>query len=124
MAYPLWPTTLPVIPLRDGSGPESLFQPPIETEMEDGPRRARRSSSTTWAIVNLRFRMTNAQFAVFQAFVRDTLNHGASRFTMPVWRPGATLPFPSKTVRLKDHPSIQALGSFNLVGMTLFVRDY
>lgn len=124
MALPSWPASLPVRPLRDGTGPVSLFDPPIETEMEDGPRRMRRRSTTTWATVSLRFKMTNAQFATFQAFVRDTLNHGASRFTMPVWKPGATLPLPEKTVQLAGDPQMQTLGPVNLVGLTLRVLDY
>ncbi|WP_230531125.1 hypothetical protein [Microvirga roseola] len=124
MALPVWPASLPVVPLRDGTGPASLYDPPIETEMEDGPRRMRRRSTTTWATVAVRFKLTNDQFATFQAFVRDTLDHGASRFTMPVWKPGATLPLPDKTVQLIGDPQMQTLGPFNFVALQLCVLDY
>lgn len=124
MVLPVWPASLPVVPLRDGTGPVNLYDPPIETEMEDGPRRMRRRSTTTWATINVRFKLTNAQFATFQTFLRDTLDHGASKFTMPTWKPGATLPLPEKTVQLIGDPQMQTLGPVNFVAMTLRVRDY
>lgn len=124
MTLPVWPVTLPSIPILNGSGIDALHDDPIETEMEDGEPRARRRSTTTWARISLRFKMTNAQFLVFQAFVRDTLEHRSSRFTMPVWKPGATLPLPQKTVRLADKPAIEAMGNINFVTLPLGVLEY
>lgn len=123
MAIPAWPETLPYIPTVNGTGPQTLYQAPLRTEMEDGPVRQRRRSTATWSAVALRFRMTNAQYQTFKDFVTDTLNHGASRFTMPVWQPGATEPIPVKTVQLTGDPVVEALGPVNFVSLPLSVLD-
>jgi hypothetical protein len=73
----------------------------------------------------LRFKLTNAQWAIFQDFNRDTLNHGASRFTMPVWRPDATAPYPTKTVEMTAQPASEIIPPDHVfVSLSLRVRDY
>jgi hypothetical protein len=124
MALPSWPAGLPSVPLRDGTAIQSLFQPPVQTEMEDGPQRRRRRSTTTWATLTLRFALTHAQWATFQVFVRDTLNHGSSPFVMPVWKPNGPATPATKTVRLVDEIAHEITLPFIYVSLPLQVRDY
>lgn len=123
MTLPAWPVSLPTIPLLAGTGIESLHEPTTDTEVEDGPARAERTSTATWATIAGRFKLTGSQFATYQAFVRDTLGHGASRFTMPVWKPGATAPLPVRTVRIVG-ASFDTRGPYTFLTLQLRVRDY
>ncbi|MBB3020638.1 hypothetical protein FHR70_003724 [Microvirga lupini] len=119
-----WPVSLPIEVVQDGTGIVRLTPPPIRTDMEDGPGRARRRSTTTWSDVNVRLKLTHAEFLTFQAFHRDTLNHGASRFTMPVWKPGVSAPYPEKTVMLIDEPQVDDVIAWVYVTLPLRARDY
>lgn len=119
-----WPTDFPVEPTQEGTGIPKLTQSPIRTEMEDGPGRARRRSTTTWSEVTLRLPFTHDLFDDFQEFLRDTLNHGAASWTMRVWKPGLSLPYPEKTVRLMDDPTYEVTIPWVFVTLPLLVRDY
>jgi hypothetical protein len=119
-----WPAGLLIEVVQEGTGIVRLTQSPIRTDMEDGPGRSRRRSTTTWSEVNVRLCFSHADFLVFQAFHRDTLDHGAFRFTMPVWKPGLSAPYPEKTVRLIEDPQIEATIPWTYVTLPLLVRDY
>ncbi|GBU17215.1 MULTISPECIES: hypothetical protein [Methylobacterium] len=124
MAVPTWPASLPQIPLVPG-GSSTPWQAPTETEMEEGPARARRSSTSTWTTIAYAYVMTAAQFATFEAFVRDTLGHGAGRFMIPRWRPGATTPLPLKLARIPGGlPSWRPSGPNVIVTVPLAILDF
>lgn len=124
MALATWPSSLPQVPLTP-SGSTVPYQAPLETDMEDGPARARRQASSTWSGLTFSYIMSAAQFAVFESFVRDTLRHGSARFVMPVWRPGARLPLPQRTVRITGGlPSWRPVGPNVVVTLPLSILDY
>lgn len=124
MALTTWPTGLPQVPVNP-TGSTAPYQAPVETEMEDGPSRARSSSTVTLSTVSYSYLMTAAQFAVFEGFVRDTLRHGAARFVMPIWRPGARFPLPLRTVRISGGvPSWRPVGPNVMVTLPLSVLDF
>jgi hypothetical protein len=96
------------------------FLGPIETEMEGGNVRLRSQPGSNVATVQWRRRMTTAQFASFDAFVRATLSNGTSRFTMPVWL-GTS--YVTRTVQIvKDSLAVEQDGLFISVSMTLRVH--
>src|SRR5690606_14883333 len=88
-----WPAGVPTTPLA-GTYQASPFRAPLTTDMEDGPRRARRATTKSIATVSFTIRMSNDAFATFQACVRDDLVDGTLPFTMPIWTGGA---FATKT---------------------------
>jgi hypothetical protein len=95
------------------------FIGPIETEMEGGNVRQRSRPGSNVATMQWRRRMTAAQYASFDTFVRATLSNGTSRFTMPVWL-GAS--YATKTVQIvKESLAIDQDGLFVSVSMTLRV---
>ncbi len=119
-----WPANFPTEPALEGTGIGLLNQAPIRTEMEDGPGRARRRSTTTWSEVDLRFPFEPFLFPSFQAFLRDTLDHGAASWTMRVWKPGLSAPYPEKTVRLREDPTYEITVPYVFVTLPLLVRGY
>lgn len=124
MALATWPTGLPQVPVNP-QGSTAPYQPPVETEMEDGPARARRSSTSTWSAITYTYLMSAAQFAVYEAFVRDTLQHGAARFVIPIWRPGARFPLPLRTARIVGGlPSWRPVGPNVMVTLPLSILDF
>lgn len=124
MPLPVWPAGLPQVPLA-GAGSQAPFQAPTETEMEDGPPRARRTATASWTAISVRYVMDAGQFAVLEAFVRDTLGHGAGRFLIPRWRPGATAPLPLKQARIPGGVyAWQASGPRVFVTLPLSILDY
>lgn len=60
-------------------------KPNISTEMERGPRRQRRISDTSPTLIPLQWRMTQAQFQVFEAFHANELNDGNAWFTIDLY---------------------------------------
>lgn len=122
MALPSWPVDFPQKPDDEEDLIGDLYQEPIRTEMEDGPGRARRRSTTTWSVYNPTYAFDPDLFPAFQVFVRDTLNHGASRFTMPVWKPGVGLA--TKTVMLTGPVAVRQTLAKVYVKLPLKVRDY
>lgn len=99
MALPVWPASLPQIPLVPG-GSNSPYQAPAETEMEDGPPRSRETATATWSAISYVYVLSAVQFSVFEAFARDTLAKGSARFMIPRWRPGASAPLPLRQARI------------------------
>lgn len=124
MALPSWPAGFPVRPDASGANIGPLYQEPIRTDMEDGPGRARRRSTTTWSEVAFKYALTHAQWPAFQAFVRDTLNHGSSAFTMPVWKPGTTGTPTDRVVKLSGEIQHEVTLPWVFVTLPLKVRDY
>lgn len=98
MAIPNYPAGLPYEPLRDAYMGRTLLRPADMTQVEDGPTIMRNWGVSNWVTLPYQLVLTFAQFEIFDAFVRDTLHRGAEHFMMPVGRPGAALPWPSKRV--------------------------
>lgn len=82
MALPAWPASVP----HDSSSPSITepFRGALESEMEAGNTRSRRTATVVIGVIDVTIRMTTAQFLTFKEFVRDTLSHGTAEFTMPV----------------------------------------
>jgi hypothetical protein len=124
MALASWPSGLPQVPNLP-AGSTAPYQAPVETEMEDGPARARRSTTSTWTAISYQYLMTAAQYAVFEAFVRDTLQHGTAQFMIPIWRPGARLPLPQRRARISGGlPSWAPFGPKVMVTLPLSILDF
>lgn len=115
------------MPTLSGTGISSLAPAPLVTAMEDGFQRQRRRSTVQLAEVTLRFRLDGAQYQTLVQFLRDTLNHGAQRFEMPVWKPGGTVPPTTRTVQLVGGLAAvrwETTGNVHFASLPLSVRDY
>jgi hypothetical protein len=73
MAIPSWPGSVRYVPQYDNFDVGQLYTPPAVNQPEDGPPIMRR-----WS----------AEKDAFVTFVRTTLNHGSSRFSMRVGNRG------------------------------------
>lgn len=123
MSLPAWPGTLPpLVSLTDAGGVEALTPAPLKTEMDDGPARRRRRKLFNETPVQISLMMTHDQFATFQAFVRDTLGHGASAFTASVRVASGALS--SRTVEIDGPVSVDDLAVARRVSFKMIVRDY
>lgn len=123
MAIPSWPSTLPPPIGQVGNlGTEQLYIPPSETQFDDGPSRARRRSLFDETPRSITLKLTRAQFVIFRAFVRDTLNCGARRFTAPVRQPDGRLG--QRTCRIRGAVSETDQGPTSTVAFTLIVQDW
>jgi hypothetical protein len=119
LPLPTWPGDVPYLQRRQDWKVSQPFIGPIETEMEGGNLRQRSRPGSNVATVQWRRRMTVAQYASFDAFVRATLSNGTSRFTMPVWL-GTS--YVTQTVQIaKDSLAVEQDGLFISVSMTLRV---
>jgi hypothetical protein len=58
---------------------------PISTDMEGGNTRERPRPGDNVATITQTMRMSPADYGVFVAWVKTTLNNGTARFTMNVW---------------------------------------
>lgn len=123
MAMASWPVGFPTLPEDEEDLIGALYQEPIRTEMEDGSKRARRRSLTTWTVLNPIYAFNHAQFPALQVFVRDTLEHGSAMFTMPVWKPGVP-GTTNKIVRLVGPIEPRQTLAKIYVRLPLEVRDY
>jgi hypothetical protein len=88
MTIPTWPGTVPYVPRLDDFDVGQLYTPPAVNQPEDGPPIMRRWASTNITKLSYALVLTKAQKDAFVVFVRDTLNHGTSRFTMRVGQRG------------------------------------
>lgn len=77
-----WPTQLP-IPLIAGYAlaPETSF---VRTDMDAGPARHRRRFTAAPTSIQLSFLMTQAQFAIFEAWYSLRISDGADWFDAPM----------------------------------------
>ena len=90
MADVTWPSTFPQAPLLEGfkeTPPDNL----LRTEMDQGPAKARRRSTSavrpiTWPTV-----MTTSQVSAFEDFYTNTIKGGALRFNITHPRTNATV---------------------------------
>jgi hypothetical protein len=127
VALPIWPALLPVMPTLAGSTFGPLAPQPLVTPMEDGLQRQRARSTTHLSQVTLRFKLSGEQFRMLEQFLRETLNQGVQRFEMPVWKPGGTVPPPTRTVQLVGGLAAvkwETTGSTHFASLPLSVRDY
>jgi hypothetical protein len=116
---PAWPVDLPYQQRRRDWRIPQPFIGPLETEMEGGNVRQRTRPGSNVATIEWRRRMTTAQHASFDTFVRTTLSNGSARFTMPVWLGGS---YVTKTVQIvRDSLAVEQDGLFVSVAMTLRV---
>ncbi|WP_245296444.1 hypothetical protein [Methylorubrum extorquens] len=112
----------PLIGQIGSLGTEQLYIPPQETQFDDGPSRMRRRSLFDETPRSITLKLTRAQFVVFRAFVRDTLNCGARRFTASVRQPDGHLG--QRTCRIKGAVSETDQGRTSTVAFTLVVQDW
>ena len=119
MPLPAWPPDVPYQQRRGDWRIPHPFIGPIETEMEGGNVRQRSRPGSNVATVEWRRRMTTAQYASFDTFVRSPLSNASARFTMPVWLGSS---YVTKTVQIvKDLLAVEQDGLFVSVSMTLRV---
>jgi hypothetical protein len=114
MANPVWPGTLPAFVEESGYS-ERLPAQSIETAMETGPSKTRRRFSVNVRPFGFTVKMSDAQFAIFDAFYLNTLQGGSLKFDWvhPRTRTAATFQF-----RLPP-PSMRIEGEARVVTMTM-----
>ncbi|MBY0259600.1 hypothetical protein [Methylobacterium sp.] len=123
MANPFWPSDLPVPIGQVGSlGTDQLYDPPQETQFDDGPSRTRRRRLYDETPRKIVLRLTRPQFVTFRGFVRDTLNMGARRFSSQVRLPDGRLGM--RTCRIVGAVAEQDLGPVSVVSFTLMVQGW
>ncbi|HEV7278389.1 MAG TPA: hypothetical protein VGN80_19080 [Devosiaceae bacterium] len=116
-----WPEAVPSEPLA-GTFQALPFREPDRTDMEDGSRRGRRSTTKNIATLTFTVRMSNAAFDVFKAWVRDDLVDGVLEFTMPVWTGSG---FAERTCSFRERYADDAgHGLRHRVRLVLDVEDY
>lgn len=102
MTLPVMPSTVPYKPRRGEWTMPQPYLPPLATDMEGGNTRTRSRPGSNVALIQQTIRMTPAQFDIFDAFVRQDLSNGTSRFTWSVWLGSA---YATKTVQFVDPPT-------------------
>lgn len=85
MALPIWPPSLPSAPQRDSYRVSEPFNANDITEFEAGNTRDRPRGSIQYRKIEQTLRMSQNEFAQFDAFVLNDLAKGSRRFLMPVW---------------------------------------
>lgn len=91
MPYPVWPESLPDLPLRDGFSVEST--PSIRRQqMESGPDRTTRVSSTTMHTNAYSIICDAQQVADFDSFFDSEANAGADWVIIPMLTSNAVIP--------------------------------
>lgn len=116
-----WPETVPYEPLAR-SFQADPFRAPNATEMDDGPFRTRPRSTLRVATLRFTIRMSNAELAIFAAWVASDLVQGTLPFSMNVWRRGG---YSEKTCRFREpYREDPGHGLRYRVGLVLDVEDY
>lgn len=108
MTLPVWPAELPQYWIEDGYTRTNRNKANV-TEMDDGRIVKRRRTTRVARRETYVGLMTGEQFEDFEEFYYDTLNEGASRFTMPTPNPdGTTTP---RTVQIEgEEPEVASEG--------------
>ncbi|MCK7615176.1 hypothetical protein [Roseibium sediminicola] len=121
MVLPVWPATVPDAPQRPSYRVSQPFNQNDITDMEAGNSRDRPRGTVQYRIVEQSIRMTQTEYAAFEAYVRDDLVKGSLRFTMNVWNGYAMA---SHTVKLAgpDKFTVSPKGRALLVSMRLEVE--
>lgn len=123
MALPTWPFGLPILVGTVGTlGTEQLYEPPQETQFDDGPDRVRRRRLYDETPRKIVLRLTRPQFVVFLNFVRNDLGMGAKRFQANVRAPDGRLGM--RVCRIRGAVSEQDQGPTSIVSFTLVVQDW
>lgn len=104
---PDWPTTLPQYLLEDGFF-ESLQDQTLETQMDTGPAKIRRRSTTANRVIEAQIAMTEAQVAIFETFYLTTCAAGAIAFTWvhPRTRAAKSMRFRSPAPRYRKRGEV------------------
>jgi len=85
MTTPAYPVeTLPHSPLIDTWQIPDLYQDPLVTDMEGGNKRMRGRPGDNVMRTTFDILYTQAQWAIYKAFIKNTLHMGLARFTMPI----------------------------------------
>lgn len=114
MSYPAWPETLPE-PMMDGFA-HAGEQPVRRQQMESGPDRVTRISSTTVATNNYSICVDEEQLAEFWSFYENAANGGADWVQAPMFTGNAVA---LHVCRFASHPSVGRLGVKWRVSFTL-----
>ena len=104
---PTWPLTLPQSPLMDGyteTPPENT----IRTQMDVGPDKVRRRTTSNPRPIQCSYVLTGAQLTILDDFYTGDAAGGATEFDMPHPRTGVTV-----SVRFRAAPTYTAVqGNF------------
>lgn len=101
---------------------EAPGAPRLSTEMEDGSRFHRPSSTLRLARLSFQIRMSNADFVVFKAWEDLVLVQGTLPFVMPVWTGSS---YQNRTCTFVDRYTDDAgTGRYHVVSLTLDVQDW
>lgn len=82
MIYPSWPSNLPEPQFRGYQSNDEL--PIIRTEMESGPARVHRTSSSYVSKVSCSIHVDPLQATTFRSFLNGPANAGADWFLMTI----------------------------------------
>lgn len=122
MSLPEWPASVRSTPLRDNYSITPM-QVALVTEMDDGPVRQRRRSTSDWTTISMSFVWTPVEYDNFRNFWLTSLNRGASRFTMPIQ--GEQFGVANRTVYIEGGIfTAKPFGVRWQVSFTLCVLDY
>lgn len=123
MALPTWPVGLPLPIGQLGSlGTDRIYEPPQETQFDDGPSRNRCRSLFDETPRKIVLRLSRPQFVTFLAFVRVSLNKGARRFLVQVRQPDGRLGL--RICRIRGPVAEQDQGQTCTVSFTLAIQDW
>jgi hypothetical protein len=121
VTLPAWPSGLSSDTTSEWAMSE-MFIPPIATDMDGGNQRLRTRPGSNVAAMSYPLQpLTEAEWDTLNSFLRDTLNNGASRFTMDVWTGAA---YESKTVQLDGGKSPQVSWRGTYVNVVLSLRVF
>jgi hypothetical protein len=81
MSFPIWPVSLPQIPLREGNGLNAVSNS-VVFEPDKGPPIKRAATTVQQAMIQVSLNLTEAQKDLFMLFFEVTLNFGTTRFQM------------------------------------------
>lgn len=102
---PTWPLTLPAAPLVDGFR-ETMPPVTVRTEMDAGPAKIRRRTTSGVGKLSLAYLLNAAQVATLESFVTHDLAGGALAFGFTHPRRGTTVN--CRFTRLPEHLAVNA----------------
>jgi hypothetical protein len=90
--------------------------------MEDGQKRRRRSTTKNIATYGFQVKMSAAEFAAFQVWVRDTLVDGTLPFEASVYTPSGVADRVCSFAQPYEHDVSD--GIVHVVSVSLDIEDY